>query len=132
MKKEKIIAITEHEKNNREGYKIITTEQEIILAIDNGQSCCESWGYFWCNEKPEFYVGATLHGIELTDAGLSEAIMKKEELDPNSEYFEGGIMFVNLKTSKGVLQFVAYNKHNGYYGHEALIKSTQLNHSDYI
>jgi len=26
-------------------------------------------------------------------------------------------MFINIDTSEGLLQFAAYNSHNGYYGH---------------
>ncbi len=36
-------------------------------------------------------------------------------------------MFVNLETNVGLLQFVAYNSHNGYYGHDAVLVSKQLN-----
>ena len=32
-------------------------------------------------------------------------------------------MFVNINTSNGALQFAAYNEHNGYYGHEAVVIS---------
>ena len=39
-------------------------------------------------------------------------------------------MFVNLETNKGTLQFVAYNEHSGYYGHEAKVQCTQLMHSE--
>ena len=47
------------------------------------------------------------------------------------EYLDsGGAMFVNLETSEGLLQFVAYNAHNGYYGHEAVLVSKQLNHEE--
>ncbi len=35
-------------------------------------------------------------------------------------------MFVNLETNKGTLQFVAYNEHNGHYGHEAKVTCKQL------
>ena len=78
------------------------------------------------------YIGANLLGIELTDTALNEA--KMEEVDLISRegtakqgWYEGSIMFVDLKTDKGVLQFVAYNVHNGYYGHEAKVVSNQLN-----
>ena len=56
--------------------------------------------------------------------------MKQNDLDLNGDYFEGGVMFVNITTSKGVLQFVAYNEHNGYYGHSACVISKQLNHEE--
>jgi hypothetical protein len=127
---EKIIAIMEHEKDGYEGYKVITSEQEILLSIDNDQACCEDWGYFWCNEKPQSFVGTNLKGIEITDTELNKAIMLKNEVEQSTEYFEGGVMFVNLNTSGGVLQFVAYNQHNGYYGHSAIVTSKQLNHEE--
>ena len=41
-------------------------------------------------------------------------------------------MFVNVETDKGLLQFVAYNEHNGYYGHEACVISKHLNESEYL
>ena len=128
---EKIIGIDEVEKmiddwQRMEGYKVTTTDQEIELLIDNNQSCCESWGYFWCNEKPQDFVGAELRGITLTDKELNAAFMNEDAED----IYEGGIMFVNLDTDRGVLQFVAYNSHNGYYGHEARITSKQLEHSE--
>ena len=67
-------------------------------------------------------------GISVTDSALNEAIMKKNELDTSEKYFEGGVMFVNIETDRGVLQFVAYNQHNGYYSHEAKVISKQLNY----
>lgn len=36
-------------------------------------------------------------------------------------------VFIDFETSKGKLQFVLYNDHNGYYGHYVTIKSNQLN-----
>lgn len=129
-----IIAITDLEEksgyNHMAGYKVITNKQEIKLMIDNESGCCERWGWFWCNENPQDYVGAELKDIKLVNEALSPEIMKKNELDPNQKYFEGGVCYVNLETSKGMLQFVAYNEHNGYYGHEAKIISTQLNHEE--
>lgn len=107
-----------------EGYQIITDKQTIRLGISNGQSCCENWGYFWCNEKPEDFVGATIREITVTDSALNT----KELTERIGEYgCDGGdTMFVNVETDRGTLQFVAYNAHNGYYGHTALIESTQL------
>ena len=110
------------------GYKVTTTDQEIVLVIDNEQSCCETFGYFWCNDKVQDFVGAELWGISLTDTELDAVFM-----DENVQnMYEGGIMFVDLVTSRGVLQFVAYNSHNGYYGHRAVVKSTQLEHSEIL
>ena len=41
----------------------------------------------------------------------------KEDLDA------GSAMFINVETTNGLLQFVAYNEHNGYYGHEVKLVS---------
>jgi hypothetical protein len=35
--------------------------------------------------------------------------------------YEGGAMFINFITDVGVFQIVAYNEHNGYYGHESVL-----------
>ena len=128
---EKIMVIETIEKTidgweSMEGYKVITTDQEIELLIDNGQSCCERWGYFWCNDKPQDFIGAELRDIVLTDRELNAVFMEEDAKD----VYSGGIMFVNLDTDRGTLQFVAYNSHNGYYGHEARITSRQLEHSE--
>ena len=109
---------------NLEGYKITTDRQVIKLGIDNGQSCCENWGYFMSEDDVQSFVGSILIGIELTDTQLK----KVEEFDIDNSY-EGDAMFVNLKTNNGLLQFVAYNEHNGYYGHEACVISKQLSHT---
>ena len=131
-KTEKILAIREVTINGYDGYLIITDKQEIELSIANGQDCCERWGYFMSEDNTEDYIGANLIDIELTDTALNEAKMKEEKVDSfiNGSWYEGGIMFVDLKTDKGVLQFVAYNEHNGYYWHEAKVISTFLTHDE--
>lgn len=103
-----------------EGFKITTDKQEIILAIADGQGCCEQWGYFMSNDNFEDFVGADLLDIKIVDSCLNVERLK--------EICEGvtDVMFVNVETSKGLLQFTAYNSHNGYYGHDAIVSSTQL------
>jgi hypothetical protein len=113
-----------------EGFEIITTEQSIKLYISADQSCCERWGYFWCNDNPQDFIGASLLGVKLTDDVLNEAHFKINNIDPNSMFFEGGIMFVDIETNMGKLQFVAYNQHNGYYGHTARVECKQLTHTE--
>ena len=133
---ERIIEIKDYEA--KEGYKsvagfeVVTTEQRIKLFIDNDSSCCENWGYFWCNDNPQDFIGAELREVRLTDTALNEAQMKANDLDPNDKWFEGGVMFVNLETDMGTLQFVTYNQHNGYYGHEAKVQCTKLTHAEYL
>lgn len=101
-----------------DGYKINTTEQEYLILIDNGQCCCESWGYFVSEDDISSYVGKQLVDVSLTDKALNN---KKVE---ESGYYDdcGGIQFVDFKFSDGsVLQFAVYNAHNGYYGHPIII-----------
>jgi hypothetical protein len=115
------------------GFKIITTEQEIVLAIDDSQDCCEEWGYFLTEDDTSKYVGAELRGVTLTDTNRSSRKFltsyggKYEEDDVHLD--SGDVMFVDIETDRGVLQFVAYNAHNGYYGHEARVSSKQLQHA---
>lgn len=116
--------------DTKSGFAVITDKQTIKLLIDDYQNCCENWGYFMSEDNLKDFIGAELIDIKLTDTALKEAKLKEHDVDPNDKWFEGDLMFVDLKTTKGVLQFVAYNEHNGYYGHEACIVSQQLNHCE--
>lgn len=110
-----------------EGYEIITDKQIIQLGIYSGQPCCENYGYLMSNDSTDEFIGATLKGVSLTDIALNNSIWKNM---PDEDYTD--TMFVNIETSKGLLQFVAYNSHNGYYGHSVIVKSTQLTHNDIL
>lgn len=124
----KIEEITESDEsgwNGKSGFSLTTDTQVIKLLIDNGQCCCEEWGYFMSEDNTDQFVGAEIISITLTDTCLNT-----KEFDKRLEYGVdcGGCMFVNINTDRGVLQFVAYNSHNGYYGHDAYVISEQLNH----
>lgn len=133
---ERIVEIKDYEAredfHNVAGFEVLTTEQSIKLFIDSENDCCERWGYFWCNDDLKDFIGAELCGVTLTDAALNEAQMKVNGLNPSVSCFEGRVMFVNLETDKGALQFVAYNEHNGYYGHEAKVQCAQLTHAEIL
>lgn len=108
-----------------DGFQIITDLQTIQIGISNIQCCCESFGCIITNDETKEFIGAELKSLAIVDTALNNK--KIEEL----EYLDrGGVMFVNLETSEGLLQFVAYNAHNGYYGHEAVLVSKQLNHEE--
>lgn len=124
---ETILNIKDLDSGRSAGYEVVTNLQSIKLHIDNHQDCCESWGWFWCNDKPEDFIGAQLMAVSLTDEALNTKIIADHEADSRDE---GGIMFVNLETDRGKLQFVAYNSHNGYYGHTATVECTQMNHEE--
>lgn len=126
---ETILEIKECETSNgMGGFEVVTTKQSVRLFIDNRSSCCERFGYFWCNDDPNDFVGADLLAVTITDTALNDTHMKTNGVQL-SHSFEGGVMFVNLETDQGVLQFVAYNEHNGYYGHVATVQCAQLAHS---
>lgn len=112
------------------GYIITTNKQVIKLLMDDTQQCCEDFGYFMSEDDLSEFVGAELLGIKIIDTELKEALLKQHGL--NNTRFEGGIMFVDIITSKGTLQFVAYNYHNGYYGHYATVISEQLNYEEWL
>lgn len=129
---EKILAITEAAFNTGsysdfDGYIITTDKQEIKIGISNGQGCCEQWGYFMSEDDLSEYIGAGLTEIKLTDTKLNTKAYKELE-DLCAE--ETALMFVDFITDRGTLQFVAYNCHNGYYGHDAIVISEQLKHEE--
>lgn len=111
-----------------DGYKVETSKHTYLIAIDNDQCCCESWGYFSSDDDFGNYIGKTLLSVELTDKALNR--MKFEE----SGYYDdcGGIQFVDFKMTNGsALQFAVYNAHNGYYGHEIyVLKDDYAIHTD--
>lgn len=141
---ETIQSIAEFNSTDREsslvGFKVITDQQEIELSIDNYQGCCESWGWLLTEDDTEKFIGAKLLDIEATDTNRSQ-IEFTTGWEDETRYHPvdrdvretvhldaGGVMFIDIKTDRGSLQFVAYNCHNGYYGHSAQVKSRQLTH----
>jgi hypothetical protein len=100
-----------------DGYKVETDKHIIYVLIDNGQSCCESWGYFSSDDDLSLFTGSELKEINLTDKALNKQKFK------DSDYYEdeGGIQFVDFVTNKGIFQLAVYNAHNGYYGHGILV-----------
>ena len=110
-----------------DGYQITTDQQVIKIGITNMVQCCEEFGCIITNDEIEDFIGAELIGISITDDALNNKRIKELE-----DLYEGGAMFVNLETNKGLLQFVAYNSHYGYYGHDAVLVSKQMCHSEDI
>lgn len=103
-----------------DGFLIKTDKQTVKLGIDNGQSCCENFGYFMTEDNFKEFEGSELKNISITDTLLNTKKVTENSIQ------EGEAMFVNIETSIGLLQFVAYNQHNGYYGHTAIVESTQF------
>jgi len=111
------------------GFIVTTDKQEIKVGIENEQLCCEAWGYIISEDNLEDFVGAVLAEVYLTDTALKTY----EDLPEEGDLFHlSDCMFVNFVTSAGLLQFVAYNEHNGYYGHDAVVVSEKINHSEVL
>lgn len=107
------------EYNRYDGYRICTNKADYYFVIDNGQACCEEWGYLSTPDDLDSFVGADL--ISISKVSTNDCAKRpnlKEMIEDKYEPAE--TMFVNVETSNGLLQFAAYNQHNGYYGHDVL------------
>lgn len=124
--KESILSIEEatfqHEKSHYDGYIIVTDNQTIKMGISNGQQCCENWGYLITNDMIQEFIGSNLLSVTVVDD-----LLMPVNIDALNE---GSVMFINIETDNGTLQFVAYNEHNGYYSHNAVFISRDLNVSE--
>ena len=125
FKIKEITEIEEHKFNNEtyDGYSIIIYSEDKLKKIDilisDYQSCCEDWGYICSEDNFDDFIGSKV--IEIYTTGIEGETSIKDYM--TSKYIdEDEIMFLTLKTSKGNLQFAVYNSHNGYYGHQAIIK----------
>jgi hypothetical protein len=103
---------------NMDGYKVTTSEHAFHVLIDNGQSCCEGWGYISSDDNLAPFIGAELREVNLTDTALNT---KKVEETAEYGFDGGGIQFVDFVTDRGTFQLAVYNGHNGYYGHGILV-----------
>lgn len=110
------------------GYIVKTDKQEIFFGISKNKQCCESFGYFTTPDETAEFIGADLLEVKVVDTALD--VNRFELFYDENRY--NNVMFVNLETSNGLLQFIAYNKHNGYYGHDAIVTSDQLTVGKYL
>lgn len=117
---EKILKISD----SADGFKITTNKQEITFSMAMEQCCSETFGYLMSEDNYEDYIGTNLLDIVLTNTALESVELR--------DIYEGGVIFVNIYTDKGTLQYVAYNEHNGYYGHTVRVRSNQLNLTETI
>lgn len=101
-----------------DGYKVDTDKHVFYVLIDNGQSCCENWGYMTSEDDLNYFVGAELLDVKVTDTTLNQKVLTKM----NNEYIDTSeIQFVDFITNKGTFQLAVYNSHNGYYGHGIVV-----------
>ena len=147
--KEKILSIAEINKQNEcsgtwyEGFEIKTDKQSILILIESGRNCCEDYGYIVSEDDLKYFIGAEVMTISVTDTTHNTKMVKKFEEMAYSIYGYkdgeksmdlecGGIEFVNVGTNKGELQFAVYNCHNGYYGHNIMIRFNDTEIADIL
>ena len=99
------------EDSGYEGYLITTEKGKLVLGISAFTKCCEDSGYLMSEDKLDEFIGATLISYEPVGGPIKGS--------PDTG--EACTYFVNLHTSKGLLQFTAYNEHEGFYGHDVMI-----------
>lgn len=90
-------------------YYSITGEKEIK---EKNFKNYQKWGYLSSEDDFGSFIGSELKNVYVTDTKLETIVPKMEE-----DLDAGSAMFINVETTKGLLQFAAYNEHNGYYGH---------------
>lgn len=107
-----------------DGVKIILSDgTEILFGIENVQNCCERWDYLHSHDNVQDFVGAEFLGLE--EKNTWPEFIKDEYAEnalKDSGWNEVGFQAIDIRTSKGLLQFVVYNEHNGYYSHAAILK----------
>lgn len=117
---EEIREITKIETEKAEGYEVKTQFHTYRLTISTEQNCCENAGFLASEDDLQDFVGCVLCHITLTDPALKTYELPEEDYDRILCLF-----FMTFHTlNKGSFQFVAYNCHNGYYGHEVRIQTT--------
>ena len=67
-----------------DGYEISTDENQYYVLINNGQSCCENWGYLSSDDNLDYFVGAELIEVKLTDVALNQKVVEE------SNYYDDG------------------------------------------
>ena len=117
VKIEEVYGITPYKSSKKfDGFKIETEDEELYFVIERCQNCCECWGYLSTPENLENYIGAEYLGYEEKVCKLLVEQVKEDCV------VEDEMQFLNVNTSKGVIDFAVYNSHNGYYSHTVILK----------
>lgn len=94
---------------------------EIKFGIADQQNCCEEWGYLAPKDDVKDFIGAVLLSVKEVDT-FPEGVAKYDWIDEELNHTWGELEWqgIEVQTNKGVLQFVVYNSHNGYYSHNTI------------
>ena len=107
--------------NGGDGELYMKFNDDTTLRIfDDGHSYCES-RYLHTDDDLQYFVGSKFTDIQFEPTD-----------DVPDEYGEHEKAFLRITTDKGVFTLETHNEHNGYYGHEACIVSTQLTETRYL
>ena len=100
----------------RDGKFNFVDDQNTFVGYDDGQSCCEWFGYFLSYEEPTKIIEPPDTSLELAakDYNFDKSYFKKIRGDTE----DGGIAIFKLTKPGANDMFLAlFNSHNGYYGH---------------
>lgn len=86
--------------------------RHVKFGISDEQHCCERWDYLHPADDYSEYIGAEYLGLREIDTWPEFVCDQHED--------ESGFQAIEVMTSKGPLQFVVYNDHNGYYSHDVI------------
>ncbi|QUY65107.1 hypothetical protein GUI37_06075 [Helcococcus kunzii] len=96
--------------------------ENFLLAIEDGQCCCEYFGSLnTFNELGEYFV----YSIE-TDIDIEEKELVKLDEDFEYGFGSGGYYAVKINTDKGDYIAMVFNDHNGYYSHTIYYSNDEL------
>lgn len=124
MKKDKLVIKSIEEKRDGDYKGIYITTNKAVLKFEIGadRQCCEHFGYFSYSEfdKPyEHFIDAEIYQIFISnDEAENKKVFDITDEVKHQMYDIDAAVFINVMTSKGKMQIVIYNEHNGYYGHE--------------
>ena len=80
----------------------------MILGIDSRDICCETWGVMLNSQNPSSFVGSRIQKGEITDQNRMNTSFFAVGDDENViGLSDSGVMFVDIKTDRGVFRFAA-------------------------
>lgn len=62
--------------NTYDGYCIETDSRQLYFVINNGQDCCENWGYLSSEDDFGSFIGSELKNVYVTDTKLGTIVSK--------------------------------------------------------
>lgn len=97
--------------------------KDIYFGIGNEQQCCEYWNYLEPKDDMKDFIGAEVLEIKEVKVNTLSTAMHSQlmESTDNLDLDAGDYQAVQVITSKGILEFVVYNAHTGFYAHDTIL-----------